>query len=260
MMQNPEKPLDKKIVIENVSLKYSDGTESLKNVSLDIIANSINVILGPSGGGKSSILRLINRLNDLASVEEQTGHIYLNGMDVNDPHVDVIQLRRTIGMVFSRPISLPMSIRKNIIYGLELMGERRQKVFDEVIERTLRQAYLWDEVKDRLDSSGNALSGGQKQRLCLARTLALHPEVILLDEPTSGLDPVSTNKVEESLQELKNEYTIVLVPHSVQQGARTADFASFFLQGELVEWGRGKDLFLNPQDIRTEDYVEGRFG
>lgn len=254
-----------KIVIENLTLHYSDGTESLKNVSLTIPANAISVFFGPAGGGKSTLLRVLNRLNDLADVIHVSGRVLLengNGNYVNvlDAGVDVIALRRRIGMVFARPVVLPMSIRANLTYGLELAGERRKSRLDEAVERSLQQAALWDEVKDRLDDPAVELSGGQQQRLCLARSLALEPEVILLDEPTSGLDPISTGKVEASLQELKQRYTIVLVPHSIQQAARVADFAAFFLQGELVEAAPGKTLFTNPRDRRTADYVEGRFG
>ena len=172
----------------------------------------------------------------------------------------LIRLRRKVGMVFARPVVLPMSIRNNVTYGLEVMGENRRSKLNEAVQRSLEQAALWDEVKDRLDDPAIALSGGQQQRLCVARSLALEPEVILLDEPTSGLDPISTGKVEASLQELKKNYTIVLVPHSVQQAARTADYAAFFLQGELVEYAEGKTLFTAPSDKRTEDYVTGRFG
>jgi phosphate transport system ATP-binding protein len=181
-------------------------------------------------------------------------------MDILDPKINVISLRRRVGMVFARPVVLPMSIRSNLTYGLELAGEKRESKLREAIESSLIQAALWDEVKDRLDEPAVALSGGQQQRLCLARSLVLKPEVILLDEPTSGLDPISTGKVEASLQELKQAYTIVLVPHSVQQAARVADFAAFFLQGELIEKGIGKDLFVTPKDKRTEDYIMGRFG
>jgi phosphate transport system ATP-binding protein len=181
-------------------------------------------------------------------------------MDLLDPKVDVIALRRRVGMVFARPIVLPMSIRDNLTYGLKVAGEHNKARLNEAVERSLQQAALWEEVKDRLDTPGIALSGGQQQRLCLARSLAMEPEVILLDEPTSGLDPISTSKVEASLQDLKLNYTIILVPHSVQQAARTADQAAFFLQGQLIECAPGKTLFLNPTDERTRDYVEGRFG
>ena len=249
-----------KIVVENLSLTYADGTESLRNVNIAIRENAITVLFGPAGGGKSSLLRCMNRLNDLAEISTKQGRILIDGENVLDPKTDVIGLRRKVGMVFASPVVLPLTIRGNLTYGLEVMGEKRKSKLDEAVERSLKQAALWDEVKDRLDDAAIALSGGQQQRLCLARSLALEPEVILLDEPTSGLDPISTGKVETSLQELKKNYTIVLVPHSVQQAARTADFAAFFLQGELVEYGEGKTIFTTPKEKRTEDYVTGRFG
>ncbi len=249
-----------KIVIDGLSVYYSDGTESLKNVSLNIPANAVTVLFGPAGGGKSTLLRVLNRLNDLADVVLMAGRVLLDGQNILDPKVDVIALRRRVGMVFARPVVLPMSIRENLTYGLELAGEHRKQIHDEAVETSLIQAALWDEVKDRLGDPAVALSGGQQQRLCLARSLVLKPEIILLDEPTSGLDPISTAKVEASLEELKKQYTIILVPHSIQQAARTADYAAFFLQGELVEYSPGKEIFLTPKDKRTEDYVEGRFG
>jgi phosphate transport system ATP-binding protein len=249
-----------KIVIEHLSLEYSDGTESLRDINLKIPANTITVLFGPAGGGKSSLLRALNRLNDLADVKRRAGQVLIDGQDIYDPKTNVTALRRKVGMVFARPVVLPLTIRGNLTYGLEMAGERRQAALNEAAERGLRQAALWEEVKDRLDDPAVALSGGQQQRLCLARVLALKPEVILLDEPTSGLDPISTSKVEASLQELKQTYTIILVPHSVQQAARVADFAAFFLQGELIEVADGKTLFTTPRNQRTEDYVEGRFG
>ncbi len=249
-----------KIVIEDLSLQYADGTESLRGINLDIRAHAINVLFGPAGGGKSTLLRCINRLNDLTEVKASSGRILLDGVNVLDRQTDVIELRRKVGMVFARPVVLPLSIRDNLTYGLELAGERRKFRLDEAVERSLILAALWEEVKERLDEPAVALSGGQQQRLCLARSLALQPEVILLDEPTSGLDPISTGKVESALQQLKKDYTIVLVPHSVQQAARTSDFAAFFLQGQLVEIGAGKDLFIAPRQKKTEDYVTGRFG
>lgn len=249
-----------KIEINNLTVHYSDGTESLKNISLEIPANVIYVLFGPAGGGKSTLLRVLNRLNDLADVVHMTGKVLIDGENILDPKRDVIELRRRVGMVFARPIVLPLSIRGNLTYSLELAGERRKGILEDAVERSLRQAALWDEVKDRLNDPAVALSGGQQQRLCLARSLVLEPEVILLDEPTSGLDPISTGKVEASLQELKKKYTIVLVPHSIQQAARTADYAAFFLQGELIEVGPGKTIFTNPKDKQTQDYVEGRFG
>ncbi|MGE5123759.1 MAG: phosphate ABC transporter ATP-binding protein [Acidobacteriaceae bacterium] len=246
--------------VEHLNLQYSDGRESLRDINLDILANQISVIFGPAGGGKSSLLRVFNRLNDLADVKLISGKVIMDDIDILDPDLDVIALRRKVGMVFARPVVLPMSIRSNLTYGLELSGENRENELDEAVERSLRQSALWDEVRDRLDDPAVSLSGGQQQRLCLARSLVLKPEVILLDEPTSGLDPISTGKVEATLQELKALYTIVLVPHSVQQAARVADSAAFFLQGELIEQRPGKDLFVNPKDKRTEDYIMGRFG
>lgn len=249
-----------KIVIENLSLQYADGTESLRDISLNVRENAITVLFGPAGGGKSTLLRCLNRLNDLADVNTVSGRILLDGENILDPKTDTITLRRKVGMVFARPVVLPMSIRQNITYGLEMAGEKRKSKLDKAVERSLKLAAIWEEVKDRLDDPAIALSGGQQQRVCLARSLAQQPEVILLDEPTSGLDPISTGKVEAALQELKKDYTIILVPHSVQQAARTADYAAFFLQGELVEYGDGRELFTNPQEKRTEDYVTGRFG
>jgi phosphate transport system ATP-binding protein len=251
--------LEAKVQIKSLSIRYSDGTESLRDVSLDLYARQINVLFGPAGGGKSTLLRAINRLNDLVEVAERRGEILLDGKDIYAPDLDVVALRRRVGMVFARPVPLPMTIRQNLHYGPQLAGVRGTRL-DELAEKGLRQAAIWDEVKDRLDEPASSLSGGQQQRLCLARTLTLEPEVILLDEPTSGLDPISTAKVESSLQQLKEAYTIVIVPHSVQQAARVADQAAFFLQGELIEYGPGAKLFTRPSDQRTEDYITGRFG
>jgi phosphate transport system ATP-binding protein len=252
--------MNNKIIVDHLFLNYSDGTESLKDINLVIPENAITVLFGPAGGGKSSLLRVMNRLNELADVVFLSGKVLLDGENILDPKIDINQLRRRIGMVFASPVVLPMSIRSNLTYGLEIAGVKKKSILDEAIERSLKQAALWEEVKDRLDDPAVALSGGQQQRLCLARSLVLQPEVILLDEPTSGLDPISTAKVESSLQELKLHYTIVLVPHSIQQAARVADYAAFFLQGELVEYAPGKNIFTKPQDKRTEDYIEGRFG
>jgi phosphate transport system ATP-binding protein len=249
-----------KIIVENLTVHYSDGTESLRNINIRIPEKAITVLFGPAGGGKSTFLRVVNRLNDLADVVHLSGRVTLDGENILSSKTDVIALRRKIGMVFARPVVLPLSIRGNVTYGIELTGEKRKDYLEEAVERSLLQAALWDEVKDRLDDPAIALSGGQQQRLALARSLALQPEVILMDEPTSGLDPISTGKVEETLQELKEIYTIILVPHSVHQAARTADYAGFFLQGELVEFASGATLFTNPKDQRTQDYVEGRYG
>ena len=249
-----------KISVRDVSLRYSDGKESLRHINLEIERNAITVLFGPAGGGKSSLLRTINRLNDLTDVDHLSGEIWLDGENILDPEIDLIALRRKVGMVFARPVVLPMSIRENLTYGLELAGEKNDTTKDRAVESSLKAAALWDEVADRLDDSAISLSGGQQQRLCIARVLALEPEVIMLDEPTSGLDPISTGKVEGTLQQLKDRYTILLVPHSVQQAARTADHAAFILEGELIEFTAGKKIFTRPRDQRTEDYIEGRFG
>lgn len=248
------------LTLKNFTLEYSDGTESLKDITLSIQPNAINVLFGPAGGGKSSLLRVLNRLNDLATVKRVSGSVTFEGMNVLDPKLNVTELRRKIGIVFSRPMPLPMTIYQNISYGLEVAGINDKKELDKAVEYALKAAYLWDEVSDRLNDPATAISGGQQQRLCIARVLALKPKVIMLDEPTSALDPVSTAKIERGLQELKKEYTIILVPHNVQQAARMADYSAFFLQGELIEYGEGKSLFLAPRDKRTQDYVEGRFG
>lgn len=250
-----------KFSIQNLVYRFSDLV-ALKDLTLDVPANQITVVFGPSHAGKSTLLRCLNRLNDLIEneVTELTGRILLDGEDIYAPGVDITDLRRRVGMVFALPIPLPLTIYENIAYGPKMAGERRPARLSEVVERSLRQAAIWDEVKDRLHEPAMRLSGGQQQRLCVARTLALEPEVILLDNPTSGLDPLSTAKVEASLQELKAEYTVVLVPHSVQQAARVADIAVFMLGGELVEAGPGEQIFTRPREARTDDYITGRFG
>ncbi len=250
----------KEFFIRNLSVKYSDDNESLKNISIEIEARAITVLFGPAGGGKSTFLRTLNRLNDLADLKEMNGEVLFHGQNILDPDTDVIELRRKIGMVFSRPVPLPLSIYDNVAYGLVMAGETDRKKLNSGVEKALKQAFLWDEVHDRLKDSAYSLSGGQQQRVCLARVLALEPEVILLDEPTSALDPIATANIEEMLRELKEQYTIIIAPHNVQQAARVADFAAFFLMGELVEYGNGIDLFTVPKDQRTSDYVTGRFG
>jgi phosphate transport system ATP-binding protein len=248
-----------KFEIRDLSYYYGSN-RALHRVSLEIPANAITVLFGPAGGGKTTLLRLLNRLNDLVPGTRLEGRILLDGKDIYSPDVDVPALRRRVGMVFALPLPLPMSILENVTYGPRLSGLKNSKRLLEIAEKALRGAALWDEVRDRLHEPALSLSGGQQQRLCLARVLALEPEVILLDEPTSGLDPISTAKVEESLKALKKNYTIVIVPHSVQQAARLADVAAFLLMGELVEYGPGPRLFTRPQDKRTEDYITGRFG
>lgn len=248
------------ISVRNVSFSYADGTQALKNVSLDFQANELFVIFGPSRSGKTTLLRLLNRLSDLIENTRMEGTVLFNSRDIFSRDIQVTDLRRRISMVFATPTPLPGTIYDNMSYGLKMAGIHDSSVIERRIERGLKQAALWDEVKDRLDTSAFALSGGQKQRLCLARSLALEPEVILLDNPTSGLDPISTATVERSLEEIKQSYVIVMVPHSVQQAARIADRAAFILDGRIVEVGIGGELFLNPQDERTEDYITGRFG
>ncbi len=252
-------PLETKIRIENVSYAY-DGKPALRNVNLDIPAHAITVLFGPAGSGKTTLLRLINRLNDLLVGTQMSGRIWMDETDIYAPEVNVSDLRRHVGMVFALPLPLPGTIRENVVYGPKLAGIRDKARLDGLTEQSLRQAALWEEVKDRLDTPASALSGGQQQRLCIARSMALEPEVLLLDEPTSGLDPISTGKVEAALAEAKQNYTIVIVPHSVQQAARVADYAAFFLGGELAEFQPGRALFTTPRDKRTEDYVTGRFG
>lgn len=249
-----------KLSIRDLSFTYSDGSPALRNVSLDILANELFVLFGPSRSGKTTLLRMLNRLSDLHDDTTRAGTILFNDRDIYERNTNVIKLRRSISMVFAMPTPLPGSIRQNMVYGLMMAGMKSQQELDRRVENGLRQAALWDEVKDRLDQSAFALSGGQKQRLCLARSLAMEPEVILLDNPTSGLDPISTTIVEESLGELKANYTIIMVPHSVQQAARIADRAGFMLDGELIEVGGPAQIFLSPHDQRTEDYVTGRFG
>ncbi|UCC54787.1 MAG: phosphate ABC transporter ATP-binding protein [Anaerolineaceae bacterium] len=249
-----------KLSLENISYTFPDGTQALSNVSLDIRPQELFVIFGPSRGGKTTLLRLLNRLSDLVEGAQREGTILFNGQDIFSRGTDIIRLRRRISMVFAIPTPLPGTIYDNMTFGLKMAGNGKQSLLDERVERGLRQAALWDEVKDRLDTSAFALSGGQKQRLCLARSLAMEPEVILLDNPTSGLDPISTATVEKSLNELKKRYTIIMVPHSVQQAARVADRAAFLLGGEIIEYGDQEQIFVYPEEERTADYVTGRFG
>ena len=251
---------DPKISIRDLYIRYSDGRVVLDGVTYDILRNQINVAFGPAGGGKSSFVRVLNRLIDLADVAEMRGQVLMDGRDLLAPDIDVIELRRKMGVVFSRPIPLPLSIYGNLSFGLEVAGMRDKNVMDDRVEKALREAVLWDEVKDRLNDPASSLSGGQQQRLCIARVLVLEPEVILLDEPTSALDPVTTAKIEEFLDHAKAQYTIFLVPHNQQQASRMADYAGFFLQGKLVEYGTGEQMFLNPREQQTKDYVTGRFG
>jgi phosphate transport system ATP-binding protein len=250
-----------KVSIRELSYAYAgSAVPALSRVSLELPERSITVLFGPASGGKTTLLRLVNRLNDLVEGATRSGQVLLDGEDIYAPGVDVTALRRRVGMVFALPLPLPGTIRDNVVYGPRLAGVRDQARLQELTERSLRRAALWEEVKDRLEASAFSLSGGQQQRLCIARSLSLEPQVLLLDEPTSGLDPISTAKVEESLLALKESCTIVIVPHSVQQAARIADRAAFLLGGELVEVGEHQQVFTSPREKRTEDYITGRFG
>ena len=251
--------LEDKIVVKNLNL-YFDTLAVLRSINLNIKANEILSIIGPANSGKTSFLRTLNRLNDLIPTARITGEVLLDGLDIYKKDLSLPWLRRKVGMVFALPVPLPRSIFENIVYGPRLNGVTNKLRLEELTEKTLKAAFLWDEVKDRLHTSGTKLSGGQQQRLCIARTLALEPEVILLDEPCSGLDPLSTSKIEEALYELKKQYTIVLVTNNTKQAARVGDNVAFFLMGDLIEYGSTEQIFTVPSDKRTEDYITGRFG
>ncbi len=248
-----------KIRINKLSLYYGD-TQALKKVSFAVQKSSVMALIGPSGCGKSTCLRTINRMNDLIDNVRIEGEVQLDGVDVYHPDTDVVMLRKRVGMVFQRPNPFPMSIYDNIAYGPRVHGIKDRAVLDGIVEKSLTDAALWDEVKDRLKQSAMGLSGGQQQRLCIARLLAVDPEVLLMDEPCSALDPISTMKIEELIGDLKEKYTIVLVTHNMQQAARVSGETAFFLSGELVECGDTDTIFTRPQDKRTEDYITGRFG
>jgi phosphate transport system ATP-binding protein len=247
-----------KLTIRDFSFYYG-SSQALRKIDLGIKQNEIFAAFGPSQSGKTTLLKSLNRMTDLTPRAKHTGTIFLDGSDIYDPKINVTQLRRRVGMVFDLPTPLPISIFDNVAYGPRLSGGRKNHL-SEIVEKALRSSILWEEVKDRLRDSALRLSGGQQQRLCIARVLALEPEVLLLDEPCSGLDPISTASIEESLIQLKKNYTIVLVPHNVQQASRVADQAGFFLNGELIEEGPAFQLFTHPRDKRTEDYVTGKFG
>lgn len=239
---------------------FYGANHAVKGITMDIMAGGVTALIGPSGCGKSTFLRAMNRMNDLVAGCHTDGLLEFDREDIYGPQIDVVTLRRRIGMVFQKPNPFPKSIFDNVAYGPRLHTALDKSKLTAIVERSLVSAALWDEVKDRLHHNAMSLSGGQQQRLCIARSLALEPEVLLLDEPTSGLDPISTAKVEESLSQLKQLYTIIIVPHSVQQAARVADHAAFFLMGELVEYQAGDGIFTGPRDRRTEDYITGRFG
>ena len=251
--------MDRVINTEKLNLFYKDF-HALKDINIDIQANKITALIGPSGCGKSTFLRTLNRMNDLVDGVRVEGVICLDGQDIYASKIDVVNLRKRVGMVFQKPNPFPMSVYDNVAYGPRVHGIKKKLQLDEIVEESLHDAALWDEVKDRLHKSALGLSGGQQQRLCIARLLAVQPEVLLMDEPTSALDPIATLKIEELIQDLKSEYTIVIVTHNMQQAARVSDFTAFFLMGELVEFGVTTDIFTKPQDQRTEDYITGRFG
>jgi phosphate transport system ATP-binding protein len=247
------------INVENLNLFYGSN-QALFKVNLAFEKNKVTALIGPSGCGKSTFLRILNRMNDLIDGVRVEGKILIDGEDIYRPQMDVVQLRKRVGMVFQRPNPFPMSIYDNVAYGLRIHGMKDRKKMDAIVEKSLQKAALWNEVKDRLHASAKGLSGGQQQRLVIARVLAVEPEIILMDEPTSALDPISTASVEELVQELKTSYTVVMVTHNMQQAARVSDFTTFFLNGEVVEYSNTSQMFTSPEDKRTEDYITGRFG
>lgn len=239
---------------------YFDESHILKDIDIDIPKNAVTSLIGPSGCGKSTFLRTLNRMNDVIPTFRKEGSILLDGENIYDPKVDVVDLRKRVGMVFQKPNPFPKSIFENVAYGLRVHGESDKKVIQERVEASLKESALWDEVKDKLDSSAMGLSGGQQQRLCIARTIAVEPEVILMDEPCSALDPISTTKIEDLIHKLKNDFTIIIVTHNMQQATRVSKYTAFFLHGEIVEKGLTDKIFIEPKDKRTEDYITGRFG
>ena len=248
-----------KIKAEKLSLFYGKK-QALKDISLEMPTNKITALIGPSGCGKSTFLRSINRMNDLIDTVKINGEIYVDGLNIYDKDIDVVNLRKKIGMVFQKSNPFAKSIYENIAYGPKINGIKDKKQLDEIVETSLKKAAIWEEVKDRLHDSALGLSGGQQQRLCIARTLAVNPEIVLMDEPASALDPLSTSKIEELVHQLKENYTIVIVTHNMQQAARTSDYTAFFYLGELIEFGKTKNIFTNPTNKQTEDYITGRFG
>lgn len=245
--------------IEQLNMYYGK-TQALKDIDLSIYKNKVTALIGPSGCGKSTFIRCLNRMNDLIPDTKMDGQIAFNQESIMDQSFDVIDLRKKVGMVFQKPNPFPMSIYDNVAYGPRQQGERNKSKLDEIVIKALNQSALWDEVKDRLHNSALSLSGGQQQRLCIARALAMEPEVILMDEPTSALDPIATQRIEELINTLKNEFTIVIVTHSMQQAARISDYTAFFYMGELMEFGDTDKLFVSPKLKQTEDYITGRFG
>lgn len=247
-----------RITTKNLNLFYGD-LHALKDVSIDIPSNQVTAFIGPSGCGKSTFLKTLNRMNDLIANVKITGEVFFDGLNIYKEY-DIVELRKNIGMVFQKPNPFPMSIYDNIAYGPRIHGIKSKSKLDDIVEKSLKNSALWDEVKDRLKQNALGLSGGQQQRLCIARVLAVEPEIVLMDEPTSALDPISTLKIEDLIEDLKQKYTIIIVTHNMQQAARISDITAFFLHGEIVEFGNTNQLFSNPKDKRTEDYITGRFG
>jgi len=249
------------IIIEVKELNtYFDESHILKDIYLDIPRNAVTSLIGPSGCGKSTFLRTLNRMNDVIPTFKKEGTILLDGKEIYDPDVDVVDLRKRVGMVFQKPNPFPKSIFENVAYGLRVHGNNDKKDLERRVEASLKEAALWDAVKDKLDDSAMGLSGGQQQRLCIARTIAVEPEVILMDEPCSALDPISTTKIEDLIHKLKHDFTIIIVTHNMQQATRVSKYTAFFLHGEIVEKGLTDKIFIEPEDKRTEDYITGRFG
>lgn len=251
--------MDTIINVKNLNT-YFDDAHILKDINIDITRNAVTALIGPSGCGKSTFLRSINRMNDVISTFKEEGTLLLDGKEIYDPDVDVVDLRKKVGMVFQKPNPFPKSIFENVAYGLRVHGNNDKKELEKRVKDSLKAAALWDEVKDKLDSSAMGLSGGQQQRLCIARTMAVEPEVILMDEPCSALDPISTTKIEDLIHKLKDDFTIVIVTHNMQQATRVSKYTAFFLHGEIVEQGLTDKIFIEPEDKRTEDYITGRFG
>ena len=258
-MDNKHMADEVKMSVKNLDLYYGQK-QALKNINMDIHRNAITALIGPSGCGKSTFLKTLNRMNDLIDNVRITGQVTLDGEEIFDKNMDVTMLRKRVGMVFQQPNPFPMSVYDNIAYGPRVHGIKNKAKLDEIVEESLRGAAIWDEVKDNLKKSALRLSGGQQQRICIARALATKPEVILMDEPTSALDPISTTKIEDLMEELKRQYTVVVVTHNMQQAVRVSDYTAFFLVGDMVEYGETKELFTYPKDKRTEDYITGRFG
>ncbi|MFZ4622259.1 MAG: phosphate ABC transporter ATP-binding protein PstB [Bacteroidota bacterium] len=252
-------PPDIRIKTEDLNIYYGKK-HAIKNVNLDVLTHKVTALIGPSGCGKSTYLRSLNRMNDLIENARVEGKVLLDGVNIYDKQVDVVELRKKVGMIFQKSNPFPKSIFENVAYGPRINGMNDKKKLEEIVERSLKQAALWDEVKDDLTKSGLSLSGGQQQRLCIARALAVDPEVLLMDEPASALDPIATSKIEELIYELKNNYTIVIVTHNMQQAARVSDYTAFFYMGELIEFDVTKKIFTVPAKKQTEDYITGRFG